>query len=61
METDATLRISFLDRMHDGLFIFFNDGKKGFYSADLLHSFLASAGRVENREFLKESTKDAER
>jgi hypothetical protein len=59
METDA-LRISFLDRMHDGLFIFFNDGKKGFYSADLLHSFLASADRVESRG-LEESTSDPER
>jgi hypothetical protein len=46
--------------MHDGLFIFFNDGSKGFYSAALLHSLLASADRVESRRFLKESTKDAE-
>jgi len=50
METDAAPRISFLDRMPDGLFVFFSDGTKGFYSAALLHSLLASADRVENRE-----------
>jgi hypothetical protein len=60
METDTTPRIIFLDRVHDGLFIFFNDGKKGFYSADLLHSVLASADQVESRS-LEESTSDPER
>jgi hypothetical protein len=33
--------------MDDGLFIFFSDGTKGFYSVTLLGSFLGSANEIE--------------
>jgi hypothetical protein len=29
-----------LDRMHDGLFLFFADGRSAFYSESMLHSLL---------------------
>jgi hypothetical protein len=38
MEYDVPPHIIGLDRLKDGLYLYFNDGSKGFYSDVLLHS-----------------------
>jgi len=46
MKTDATPHIVALDRMHNGLFVFFEDGSKGSFSNSLLYDSLAAADPV---------------
>jgi hypothetical protein len=38
MENDVPPHIIGLDRLKDGLYLYFNDGTKGFYSDVLLHA-----------------------
>lgn len=46
MNATGTTHIVALDRMHDGLFIFFADGRSAFYSDFLLHSLLDLAKAI---------------
>jgi hypothetical protein len=36
---DAPIHIVSIDRLHDGLFLYFSDGTHGFYPDTLLHSW----------------------
>ena len=54
MENDASPHIIALDRLNGGLYLYFNDGTKGFYSDWLLHSLCDSADHHADDKLLQE-------
>jgi hypothetical protein len=54
MENDASPHIIGLDRLNHGLYLYFNDGTKGFYSDVLLHSLSDRADHHSDDKLLQE-------